>query len=822
MGKILIIAEKPSVARDIAVALGVSTRTEWGYENTSVMVAAARGHLVELFVPEAETTGKSLETLPVLPSRFMLRATASGGSQYKVLSSLMARRDVDCVVNACDAGREGELIFRLIYELAGCSRPMRRMWLQSMTMDAIVLAYKNMKDGSEYAALGDAARCRAEADWIVGINGTRGITRLKEVQTGHYETQNAGRVQTPTLTIPVRREQEIRAFVPKDYFEVHGRFQAQAGGYAGRWLRERTETSELVAEDVDPGIAFRLNSRAEADSIVAKCSGQEPSRVTDECKPINTVAPRLFDLTTLQREANARFKFPAKKTLDVAQALYERHKATTYPRTDASALPEDYLENVRTILGSFSRTPFDAHAQRVLGNHWLRQDKRIFDNAKISDHFAIIPTGTLPQGLTADESKIFDLITRRFLAAFHPASEHRQTTRTTVVVGESFMSRGRVLVSKGWLEVYGEAITAENEEALCLVNDAEFIRTLEVVSKGLKTQAPKRYTEGTLLAAMEGAGKLVDDDALRNAMSKNGLGTPATRANTIEGLLADVDGAKRPKEPYLLRLEDATLQPTDKAMNLIAFLDGNGLDSLTSPKMTGEWEKKLRLMELGEYRRVDFMGEIKQLTTHMLAVLKQRAGEAPAVASEPLRVACPRCGSSMQATPRTFECVDKCGFNLRREVAKRNLSNDEAVALLRDGAIKQLDGFHSTAKKKDYSAGLKLNVVDARVELVFDDHDRTDLPLSPPLSAPCPKCKGNLHFRGGDHPRFACAKCDFKLWAVIAGRILSDQEAAELVRSKKLAPVHGFISSRTGKPFGAGLKFNRDLSKVEFVMEGRA
>lgn len=821
MGKILIIAEKPSVAGDIAAALGVSARTEWGYENASLMVAAARGHLVELFVPEADTTGKSLETLPVLPSRFQLRPTTTGAAQYKVLANLMAGREVEMVVNACDAGREGELIFRLIYELAGCTRPMRRMWLQSMTRDAIIQAFKGMKDGSEHAALGDAARCRAEADWIVGINGTRGITRLKEVQTGHYETQNAGRVQTPTLTIPVRREQEIRSFVPKDYFEVHGRFQAQAGVYVGRWFRLASGVPEQAAtEEGDQGSGFRLGSRAEADAIVAKCIGQAPSRVTDESKPIITVAPRLFDLTTLQREANKRFKFSAKKTLDVAQALYERHKATTYPRTDASALPEDYLDNVRAVLGAFAGSPFEAHAQRVLTNGWVRQDKRIFDNSKISDHFAIIPTGTMPHGLTADEAKIFDLITRRFLAAFHPASEHRQTTRTTVVAGEGFLSRGRVLVSKGWLEVYVHAATVDKDEALCAVSAEEAVRTTEVVAKALKTKPPVRYTEGTLLAAMEGAGKLVDDDALRDAMSKSGLGTPATRANTIEGLLADRDAAKRPKEPYLLRLEDGTLQPTEKAMSLIAFLDANGLDALTSPKMTGEWEKKLRMMELKQYRRVDFMSEIAQLTTHMLSVLKQRAGEAPAVPSEPLGVECPRCGAGVQATTRNFECVERCGFKLRREVAKRDLSNDEAVALLRDGSIKQLDGFYSTAKKREYSAGLKLNVVEGRVELVFDQ-DRGDVSLSPPLPAPCPKCKGHLHLRGGDHPRYACAKCDFKLWAVIAGRTLSEQEAIELVRTKQLAPVHGFISTRTGKPFGAGLKFSRDLSKVEFVMEGR-
>lgn len=722
MGKMLIVAEKPSVAREIADALGGFSKVEGWLESSSAVISSGIGHLVEIHAPEAATAGRDLASLPVIPARFELRPIEKTKAQFNILNKLMRRADVDQVVNACDAGREGELIFRLIYEHTGCRKPMKRMWLQSMTADAIRDAYRSMRSGSEFDALSDAAKCRSEADWLVGINGSRGVTRLRERQTQSYEMMTAGRVQTPTLAILVHREQEIKTFVPKDYWEVHATFGAQAGIYVGRWFSASAPVE--VAEDAATA-GSRFWERAQAEAIVAKCRGVSPSSVKDESKTTTSAPPKLFDLTTLQREANKKFKFSAKKTLDIAQSLYEKHKVTTYPRTDSTALPEDYVEKAKEVLGTFGGSPCAEHAGRVIGNGWVRQEKRIFDNSKISDHFAIIPTSTRPSGLDEAEAKIYDMVVRRFIAAFHPAAEYNLTTRVTVVAGESFKSSGKVLVKLGWLEVYGQQAGDDKTPALCAVAPGEAVRTDSVEAKAMQTKPPARFTEESLLGAMEGAGKLVDDDELRDAMKERGLGTPATRASIIEGLLSDKDSQGRRKEPYVVREGKAQhLVPTQKGMGLIQFLDSNGIESLTSPKMTGEWEQKLRQIEKSQYRREAFMAEIAAMTRNIIDVIRQKAGEMPA-------------------------------------------------------------------------------------------------PQERILAVPCPKCGGTVRVRGGDYPQYVCDNGDFKLWKVIAGRPLSDSEAATLIRQGELPAVHGFVSTRTKSKFGAGLRLSPDKAKVDFVFEPR-
>ncbi|ANN80858.1 DNA topoisomerase 3 [Bordetella flabilis] len=819
MSKILVIAEKPSVARDIAQALGGFSKAEGGWlERGDALVSSAVGHLVTLHVPEAQTTGKDLDTLPVIPPRFGLQVLDRAKPQFNLLARLMKREDVTQVVNACDAGREGELIFRLIYEAAGCKKPIRRMWLQSMTADAIRQAYEGMRPGDEFNALADAAKCRSEADWLVGINGSRGITRLRERQKGAYEQMTAGRVQTPTLAIVVHRESEIRNFVPKDYWEVHATFAAQAGTYSGRWMRQ----GEKAGEGEDPDAAgARIFDKGQALAIVAMCDGVAPSSVTDESKTTSNAAPRLFDLTTLQREANKRFKFSAKRTLDIAQALYEKHKATTYPRTDATALPEDYIDTAKQVLGSLgSRAAFGEHAKRVLDSGWVRADKRIFDNSKISDHFAIIPTETAPSGLDPDEAKIYDLVVRRFIAVFHPAAQYSLTTRISVVAGETFKSTGKVLVDPGWRVVYGGQGDDDRTPALCAVQPGEPVQTRGVEAKGLQTKPAARFTEATLLAAMEGAGKLVDEDELRHAMSERGLGTPATRAATIEGLLSDQDGQGRAKEPYLRREgKEQHLVPTEKGMGLVTFLETNGVGSLTSPKMTGEWEQKLRLMEKGQYSRRAFMDEIAAMTRDMIDVIRRKASDMPVAPVAQLAVPCPKCGNpGVQAKVRTFECAAACGWKMWREIAKRDLSDAEAQELLQNGSIKPLDGFVSSKTNRKFSAGLKLGA-ESKVE--FEFAEREPVPLGNSIGAPCPNCGSVVHVKWGEHPQFVCENGDFKLWRKVAGRDLSDDEARELLTNGSLGAVHGFISSKTKRPFSAGLRLTADNSKVEFVFEPR-
>jgi len=818
MGKMLIVAEKPSVAREIAAALGGCSKVEDWIEGPSVVISSGIGHLVEIHAPEAEQTGRDLASLPVIPARFELRPIEKTKAQFNLLRKLMSRADVDQVVNACDAGREGELIFRLIYEHAGCRKPMQRMWLQSMTTDAIKDAYRTLRPGSEFDGLSDAAKCRSEADWLVGINGSRGVTRLRERQTQSYEAMSAGRVQTPTLAILVHREQEIKNFVPKDYWEVHATFAAQAGNYVGRWFS--TVVSEAEGEE-EAAAGSRFWDKSQAEAIVAKCRGVAPSSVKDDAKTTTSAPPKLFDLTSLQREANKRLKFSAKKTLDIAQSLYEKHKATTYPRTDATALPEDYVEKTKEVLGTFNGTPYAEHASRVLGNGWVRQEKRIFDNTKISDHFAIIPTGTRPGGLEDDEARIYDMVVRRFIAAFHPSAEYKLTTRITEVSGETFKSSGKVLVKPGWLEVYGQQVDDDKTPALCAVAPGEAVRTESVEAKAMQTKPPARYTEDTLLSAMEGAGKLVDDDELRDAMKERGLGTPATRAAIIEGLLSDKGAQGRHKEPYAAREGKAQhLVPTQKGMGLIEFLDGNGIESLTSPKMTGEWEQKLRQVEKGQYRREQFMAEIAAMTRSIIDVIRRKAGETVAQQERLLAVPCPKCGGAVLSRQRTFECKDGCGFKFWREIAGRDLADAEAEQLFRDGEIKKpLEGFVSKAKKH-FAAGLKLNA-EHKAEFVFAERPANGGAgsFAPDLGVPCPKCGGTVRARGGDYPQYVCDKGDFKLWKVIAGRPLSDEEAAALIKKGEIPAVHGFISSKTKKKFGAGLRLSADKNKVDFVFE---
>jgi DNA topoisomerase-3 len=753
MSKTLIIAEKPSVAKDIAVALGGFQREKTWFERDDVVITSAIGHLVELDVPEAAVSGRDLASLPVIPARFGLRVIDRTKDQFALVERLMRRKDVTLVVNACDAGREGELIFRLIYELAECRKPTQRMWLQSMTPGAIRAGYANMRPGSDFDALADAARCRGEADWLIGINGSRGITRLHEKEKRIAEQMTAGRVQTPTLAILVFLEQTILDFVPQDYWEVHASFGAVAGAYEAKWFNHKGQ------EAGEEGSAYRIADVAKAQAILSSCKGVAPSSVADTSKTQTKSPPRLFDLTTLQREANRRFKFSAKKTLDIAQALYEKHKVTTYPRTDSTALPEDYVGKAAAVMKLFDGTTYGPLAEKVVHNHWVKPDKRIFDNSKISDHFAIIPNGQRPQSLDASEAKIYDLIVRRFLAAFFPPAIYEQTVRITVVCDEHFKSTGRVLVSAGWLEVYGTDTDDDGKTpTLCSVDPSEVVNPLDMAIKALKTKAPARLTEATLLGAMESAGKLIDDDELREAMKGKGLGTPATRAAIIEGLLSDQDGQGRPKEPYVTRV-DNHLVPTSKGMGLIDFLVQNKLDALTSPRMTGDWEQKLHLMEQGKYSRLSFMSEIATMTNDILSTIKAKAASIVPPPEASLTVTCPRCSASLVANLRTIDCEAQCGFQLWLTIADKKLSLPQAEALLRDGQLPVVDGFYSKAKKKSFSAGLALDQT-GKVTFVFNSSNGAagQQSAADKSVVQCPSCsKAMRRIKGGKGHFWGCS-----------------------------------------------------------------
>ena len=477
----------------------------------------------------------------MIPPHFDLKPIERTEERLKLLVKLLRRKDLAGVINACDAGREGELIFRYIVQHAGNKKPIERLWLQSMTQGSIKEGFEKLRQDRELRPLADAALCRSESDWLIGINGTRAMTAFNSKEGGFYKT-TVGRVQTPTLAILVEREERIRNFKPRDYWEIHATFAAAAGEYAGRWFDENFQKEKEDAE----ARPERLWEEKRAAAIGAKCLGK-PGVATEEAKPASQLSPLLYDLTSLQREANGRFGFSAKTTLALAQALYERHKALTYPRTDSRALPEDYLGTVKKTLDTFvaQKSGYGRHAAQILKKGWVKPNKRIFDNKKISDHFAIIPTMQRPGHLSEAEGKLYDLVVKRFLAVFFPAAEYLVTTRITRVEGEAFKTEGRVMTEPGWLQVYGKEAETGESPSLVAIENEEKVRTREVDVRAIRTKPPARFTEATLLSAMEGAGKLVEDEELREAMSEKGLGTPATRAQIIEGTASVASSSRR-------------------------------------------------------------------------------------------------------------------------------------------------------------------------------------------------------------------------------------------------------------------------------------
>src|SRR5687767_5960163 len=487
MAKKLIIAEKPSVAADIARALGGFVRKGDYFESDNYVLSSAVGHLLELTLPEKYDVkrGKwSFTRLPVIPPHFDLAPIEKSETRLNLLLRLMKRKDVTGLINACDAGREGELIFRYIVQHAHNKKPIERLWLQSMTPQSIREGFSSLRADKELLPLADAAKSRSEADWLIGINGTRAMTAFNSKEGGFYLT-TVGRVQTPTLAILVEREDKIRAFTARDYWEVHARFGAKAGEYGGRWFDPEFKKDEDVERKPE-----RLWSADAAAAIVAACGGKK-GLASEETKPSTQLSPLLFDLTSLQREANGRFGFPARMTLSLAQALYERHKVLTYPRTDSRALPEDYVSTVKDTLKALGDTAaFAPFAKQILKQGWAKPNKRIFDNTKISDHFAIIPTLQTPKNLNEAEQKLYDMVVRRFLAVFYPAAEYLQTTRITRVDANStlyhFKTEGRVLQSPGWLAVYGRA-AGEDAQNLPPIEQNEKVPVLEVSEQANQT-----------------------------------------------------------------------------------------------------------------------------------------------------------------------------------------------------------------------------------------------------------------------------------------------------------------------------------------------
>ncbi|MCZ8252893.1 MAG: DNA topoisomerase III [Hylemonella sp.] len=843
-GKTLVIAEKPSVAQDIVRALtpvaGKFEKHDEYFENDSYVVSSAVGHLVEIQAPEQYDVkrGKwSFTHLPVIPPHFDLKPVDKTKTRLNAVVKLAKRKDVAQLINACDAGREGELIFRLIEQYAGggkpLGKPVSRLWLQSMTPQAIRDGFENLRSDKQMLPLADAARSRSEADWLVGINGTRAMTAFNSRDGGFFLT-TVGRVQTPTLAVVVEREEQIRKFISRDYWEVHATFGAKAGDYAGKWFDPKWKKNEDDAEKK----ADRVWSEKEAKAIADAVRGQTAT-VTEESKPSTQASPMLFDLTSLQREANGKFGFSAKTTLSIAQSLYERHKALTYPRTDSRHLPEDYLAVAKDTFGMLADSGLKhlaPHALTALNNGYIKPSKRIFDNAKVSDHFAIIPTLQAPSGLSEAEQKLYDLVARRFMAVFFPSAEYQVTTRITSAAGHNFKSEGKVLVKPGWLAIYGKEAEDEmapgegSSKVLVPVAAGEKVKTSAVDPKGLKTRPPARYSEATLLSAMEGAGKLIEDDELREAMHEKGLGTPATRAAIIEGLL---------NEKYMLR-EGRELIPTAKAFQLMTLLRGLGVEELSKPELTGGWEFKLSEMEHGRLSRAEFMREIAAMTEHIVKKAKEYDGDTIPGDYATLATPCPNCGGVVKENYRRYTCTGKkgaegCGFSFTKIPAGRAFELAEVEQFLRDKKIGPLEGFRSKAGWPfTAEIALKYSEEDKNWKLEFDfgNEDEAETGELVDFSdrqalGKCPKCGGSVYEHGKN---YICEKavptaaqptpsCDFKSGQIILQQPIEREQMQKLLATGKTDLLDKFVSMRTRRPFKAFLAWNAEEGKVSFEFE---
>ena len=863
--KTLVIAEKPSVAQDIVRALtpvaGKFDKHEDHFENDRYVVTSAVGHLVEIQAPEQYDVkrGKwSFAHLPVIPPHFDLKPVDKTKSRLNAVVKQARRKDVGEMINACDAGREGELIFRLIeqYALDGkhARKPVKRLWLQSMTPQAIRDGFDNLRSEAQMQGLADAARSRSEADWLVGINGTRAMTAFNSRDGGFFLT-TVGRVQTPTLAVVVEREEQIRKHVARDYWEIHATFLAEAGEYAGKWFDPAWKKGDDAEARAD-----RVWRESEALAIAEAARGK-PCSVKEESKPTTQASPLLFDLTSLQREANGKFGFSAKTTLALAQSLYERHKALTYPRTDSRYLPEDYVPVARKtfeMLAGSSQRHLAPHARFALEQGYVRPNRRIFDNAKVSDHFAIIPTLEAPGALSEAEQKLYDLVVRRFMAVFYPSAEYMVTTRITTVISPTagtgtdtstadhakpynFRSDGKVLVKPGWLAIYGKEAASETGDGkddgktLVAVQPGEKVLAEQVEPKALRTRPPARYSEATLLGAMEGAGKLIDDDELREAMQEKGLGTPATRAAIIEGLLT---------EKYILR-EGRELIPTAKAFQLMTLLRGLQVEELSKPALTGEWEYKLAQMEHGRLSRADFMREIAAMTERIVKKAKEYDRDTVPGDYATLQTRCPHCGGVVKENYRRYACAGSsgsgegaCGFSFTKMPAGRAFSVEEAETFLRDRKIGPLDGFRSkagwpfvaelTLVRDEESNNYKLEFDfgdDARAEQSGEIVDLTGVPS---LGA-CPKCGAAVKLFGKnyvcersvpthDHP---APTCDFKSGQVILQQPVEPEQMKKLLAEGRTDLLDKFVSMRTRRSFKARLAWSGEEGKVIFEFEPR-
>ena len=793
----LVLAEKPSVARDIAKALGARGGGGPGWlGGGDLRVAWCLGHLVELAEPKAyDPAWKSwrAEHLPMLPPEFRLTPRKDSADQWRAVRDLLQDRDLGDVVNACDAGREGELIFANVYRHAGCQAPVSRLWINAMTPAAIRQGFDRLRPGADLIPLEDAARCRSEADWLVGLNATRAMTIAARSASPSGALLSLGRVQTPTLALMVEREDAIDAFVPEPFWQIQVRFQAEAGTWTASWMR--------------PGKGDkrdRLETREEAEAIVARVRGRGGVVRKVERKTSAERPPLLHDLTALQKDANKRFRWSAKKTLEVAQALYERHKVLTYPRTDSRHLSTAQEPGLEALVGALDFGPYAGAARDVLGRWPVRAGKRVIDDAEVSDHHAIIPTGQDPRraDLSPDDKRLFDLVARRFLAAFHPDAVFAKAHVLTRIEQDGFEADGRTLVEPGWRAIDPPISAGKGDTLLPNVNEGDAAAQKTIQIKDGSTKPPRRFSEATLLGAMERAGDGLDDAELKRAMKRNGLGTPATRAAIIETLI---------NRTFIAR-DGRDLVPTPSGRALIGVLP---VPQLRSAGLTGRWEARLHAVADGAEQRDAFMADIRAFTEAAVRQIlgAQLDGEVLRVLAPPVPAdgellgACPSCGGEVRDAGRAWRCAG-CALRIPKSIAQRDLSPRMAKALL-DGPTKAVQGWTSRAGKK-FSAGLQL--VNGEVRFHF--------PESEPVGD-CPACGKPVRKRKSVYACDTGRSCPFLIGVEIASRPMTDDEVRLLLAEGRTGRLHGF-RQRNGAVFKAALVRTEGGARFDFTKPERA
>jgi len=808
--KTLIIAEKPSVAADLARVLpGSFKKTRTHYESSSHIVSYAVGHLVSICYPEeidSRFQKWNMTDLPILPDVFPLKGLDSTKSQLNALQKLIRRKDVSIIINACDSGREGELIFKYIinyvWNKSVAAKTIKRLWLQSMTDDAIKNGLSRLRENDEMLSLEDTALCRSESDWLIGINATRALTAYNSRFGGFFLTP-CGRVQTPTLSLLVRREQARLDFIPQPYTSLLATFSFDQEQYTGKWI-----DPAFKKDKKNPGKkADRIWDPEKAESIVQQCLNKK-AEVTDSSKESSQIAPQLYDLTTLQREANSRFGFSAKNTLTIAQALYERYKALTYPRTDSRHLPEDYKKTAASAVATQKSWQYSRYAETIIEKKYIKADKRVFNNAKITDHHAIIPTNRIPSGLSDAEMKIYQMVVQRFLAVFFPPARYLNTKRVSIVEHETFITEGKILKEAGWKAVYLNGKPEKGAGILKPIPSSSDVICFNIKKDELETKPPPRYSEATLLSAMENSGKLLEDDELAEAMKERGLGTPATRAAIIEKLI---------KEKYLVR-EGKELAPTGKAFELLSLLKAMKIDVLASPEMTGEWEYKLSQILKGSFTRDQFMNEIRDLTAQVTDRIKQfdDTKERTIAPFSPVN------NLVFYETPTSY-ISENDAIIIRKILGGRLMKIPEVIALIQGETIGPFADFRSK-KGKNFTASVRLK--NNKVDFMFADStadlDIETIKKSGSLGK-SPIDTTDVYETPTGYMSTSALENDsingLKLSKIILGKEITPTHVGQLLNDGKTILIKGFISKKK-RPFDAYLILGKN-GKISFEFPPR-